>query len=49
MTLNAGTIYGTTFHFRDANKSTAKTAKTNGATCKAGFDMCTGRGTLVGV
>ncbi len=48
ITLNAQTIYGTTLRFRDANKSTSKTAKTNGATCKTGYDMCTGRGTLIG-
>jgi subtilase family serine protease len=49
VTLNAETIYGTTFRFRDANASTAKAAKTNGATCKTGYDMCTGRGALIGI
>jgi subtilase family serine protease len=49
ITLNASTIYGTGFQFRDANKSTVKKAKTNGAKCKTGFDMCTGRGTLIGI
>jgi len=47
VTLNAGTIYGTTFRFRDANASTA--TATNGATCKTGYDMCTGRGSLIGL
>jgi subtilase family serine protease len=45
--LNATTIYGTTFRFRDANASTA--TATNGATCKTGYDMCTGRGSLIGL
>jgi subtilase family serine protease len=49
VTLNAGTIYGTAFRYRDVNKSTAKSAKTNGATCKTGYDMCTGRGSLIGI
>lgn len=47
VTLNAETIYGTTFRFRDANASTAN--PTNGATCKTGYDMCTGRGSLIGL
>src|SRR4051812_14859483 len=45
--LNADSIYGTGLTFRDVNKSTVRRSKTNGVSCKVGFDMCTGRGSLV--
>ncbi len=49
ITLNADTIYSPTFQFRDANKAAVKKAKSNGAQCKVGFDMCTGRGSIIGL
>ena len=43
--LNAPQIYGNAYRWRDANAG----ARTNGATCRPGYDLCTGRGSLINI
>ncbi len=46
-TLPAANLYGSKYKWRDANAPVSNV--TNGATCMTGYDLCTGRGSLLGL